>query len=336
MRYIGGGTNSFRENRPKQKLWHRFINKFNKKNRRQRINSPVCGLHNPYQRGNKGVSIWRRNLVIALLGLAILAWLFIIIFLPYFRINKILYSGLEIIKKEEIDNDVRTNLVKAGTWWPKNNFFILSEGKITKYLNEHYLLNSVTVTKIFPNTLEIDLEEKISSVIYDNGQAYYLLDQEGRVIKELTGVSESEYRSITTPITTTTLASASSTIATSTEKIHEPNYRKVKKEHGAYPLIFDTRNVTTTLNLIVLPEKIVQSIIFWSEAAEKQGIPRAKYFELEGIYTGIKVHNESVWDVIFQPHNDWQNQVNIIKNILKTAKPKDYIDVRYEGRVYWK
>ncbi|HLC69689.1 MAG TPA: FtsQ-type POTRA domain-containing protein [Patescibacteria group bacterium] len=328
MRYVGGGNNSFRENRPKEKFFRKFLNILKKNKRNPRLSGPICRLHNPYHKEKPEMSAWRRYLGLILLWSTIIAWLFIMIYSPYFRLQKIIYSGLEIIKKEDIDNDIRRNLVKDGSWWPKNNFFFLSEKNVANYLNERYLLNNVTVTKIFPDTLEIDLEEKISSVIYDNTQGYYLLDQEGRVIKELGLINEDEFKVITSPATTST--------PTTTEMIHEPNYRRAKLQHGAYPIIFDKRNATTTLNEIALPEKIVQSVIFWSEAVEKQGIPRVKYFELEGIYSGIKAYNESVWDVFFQPHSDWQSQINVIKNILKTTRPTDYIDVRYEGRVYWK
>lgn len=52
-------------------------------------------------------------------------------------------------------------------------------------MKQKYPIQKITTQKVFPNKLKIDIEEKISKVIYDNRKTYSYLDESGKVVEIL-------------------------------------------------------------------------------------------------------------------------------------------------------
>ena len=88
------------------------------------------------------------------------AWIGVMLYTPYFQITKTEYSGLKIIKHDEIDSFVRKNFLNRGRFWPEDTYFLVSANSIEKKLDETFALNNVVVEKLFPNTLRITLESR--------------------------------------------------------------------------------------------------------------------------------------------------------------------------------
>lgn len=265
--------------------------------------------------------------------------------LPYFQITKISYSGLKIIKQGEIDKDIRENLVTPDNFWPRDNYFLLSADKIAKYLREHYSLNTIKVAKSFPNELRIDLEEKISTVIYDNGKDYYLLDQGGAAIKYLSAVSGEEIFSQSIQITSSTFNPTSSSLASngflstsSNVMVHIPNYKKINNEFGPFPIIYAITNSasSTAFTTPLLSSDLISGVINFYTQISAQGIAQVKYLVLDNPMAGIIAKTNKRWDVYFEPTENISSQLKNLKIILKEANPSSYIDLRYGERVYWK
>lgn len=341
MRYIQS-EKSFRQYqpvmpKPKRKGLFAFLKK------EKQVNITPVAFHtnikpsarvNPYRREEKvkrGLSL--RIKLFFLLAI-LLSWLALVIYLPYFHVNKIVYYGLDIIQKEEIENYIKTNYLESWGILPHNSYFLISTGKIDNLLDKKYSLNRLEVRKKFPNTLEVDLEEKMSSVIYDNGEKYFLLDNEGTVLKILgeTGVI------IQPTFATTTSDSASSTLlAVLNTNIHKPDYLKIKSNFGNYPIIFDTRYlpVTEKQNNILSP-KIIASTIAWRDQLEKEGIASTKYFITENPLAGLGGITNKGWTVYWQPDADLNLQIQNLKIVLKSEQVTEYIDLRFGERVYWK
>ncbi len=275
------------------------------------------------------------------------------LFVPYFRITSVDYYGLTTVKKDVIDAYVTANFLHSRfSWWPARNYFLLNRGGVEKNLKNHFSFGAVTVKKIFPNQLIIDITEKISSVIYDDGRNYYLLDQSGQIIKLLRPVLPEELKTviikpptINQPVTSSTLAAATTTIATitpsSTVRIdHTPNINSIRQEFGAFPVVYslaDSNNETpTATGTTIFDASIVAGILEWQTLVEQRGIGRVNYFLARPNALGLTVLINQPWNIQFDPASDLKQQADNVQLILRENRPKQYIDVRFGDRAYWK
>lgn len=285
---------------------------------------------NPFKKEKKDYRFLTR---IIILVSVLVFWLGVIIYLPFFRVDKVLYNGLNIIKQSEIE-EVLNKKITGWFIYPKNNYFLLNEKKLEKLIMENFSVNSIEVEKKFPDELRVRIEEKISSVIYDDGKKYYLLDQEGSVLKELVDVGEAEFV-FESAIGSEEVDSEGEGAVTSTiiTKIHVPDYKKIQRDHGSYPVIYDKTIVEEGNGR--LDSEVIEAAILWEEKMREFELLRIKYFVFENKNTGLLVVSNMAWDLHI-PLNRVEGAFENLELTLKENNPVEYIDLRYGDRVYWK
>ena len=351
MRYVKH-QNTYKRYRSFQKK--RFFGLF--KNKRQVIKQNETRKYkNPFKRTKKN---YRRIITLYILLIAVILWIGLLLYLPNFKIQKLEFEGLQIIKQEEIESIIKENFLQEGKFIPKNNFFLVRSKKIAKFLDCKFSLRSIEITKKFPSTLKINLKEKLSAIIYDNEKKYVLLGINGGIIKDIKPVDESEFvlknLNIATTTPTSTLPESLNSleaipeqlITTSTiiemERTHIPN-KELLKDFSDYPILYDKRRLNLEnlpvegeeKNTILDKEFIERVIEFYEVVQEDRGVSII-YMEMEHPLAGIKITTDKEWFVWFQPNNNIDKQLNNLEIILKENNPRDYIDLRYEERVYWK
>lgn len=335
--------------------WKKKLARFFK--RKQKV-IPISDLpshykSNPYKPQNQ-VKSSKIKLKLILLFLILLGWAFCLTYTPYFRINKILYFNLGNTSRAELETFIHNNYLNRKSWLPVNNYFFISSNKLANDIKNNFSLETAIVTKVFPNGLNIEVKEKISAIIYDNGKKYFLLDKEGTVIKPLADVGQNElklkpqspsYSQLTSTTTTSTSQNmASSTPTTSLSETtstptheHTPNNEKIKRFFVDYPVVYDRRNIDIEdKQKNVLPTEYIDSIIAWNKELSQQGRLKPKFFVFDNLNSGIVIDTSEAWYIIFQPKNDTNLQINVLRELMKTIKPKAYIDLRFGEKVYWK
>lgn len=117
--------------------------------------------------------------VIAILLLVLIIYA-IITFLnsPKFKINEFSYLGNKSITESQLNQALQEYLAK-------NIFFARSEGVENLLLEEFVYFNNVKVRKIWPNKLEIVVNEREPKLILINISGIYLVDEDGRMISTL-------------------------------------------------------------------------------------------------------------------------------------------------------
>ncbi len=293
---------------------------------------------NPFKQ-RKDVRTSKFKLILLIIVLSF--WVACLAYTPYFRINKVTYSGLENNTEAELSNIIYPNHLNKKSWLPLNNYFFINANKVSADLYESFSFETVQVTKVFPNQLNIIIKEKISSVIYDNGKKYFLLDDRGVAIKYLADVDAGE---VVIKVATSTSFSLLSTTSTTSTPIfatttfeHVPNYEKIKKQFGSYPIVYDKRELEINLKQTdVLPAEHIAAVISWHRYLAQEGVERLKFFVLEDLNAGMEINTTDHWNIVFQPKSSTESQIITLKETLTQIKPKEYVDLRFGEKVYWK
>lgn len=317
--------------------WRKKVLRFFRK-KQYTIASPQDSFHyktNPY-RAHKKPSKIKAKLIVFIIFLA--AWTICLAYIPYFKINKINYSGLNNTTKKELDEFIYENFLNKKSILPLNDYFFINTKKISDDLYKKFAFETVEVIKIFPNQLNVNIKEKISSVIYDNGKKYFLLDSGGTAIKYLKDVEpyEMAQKIVSSSANILAVNTTSTLINTSTTE-HIPDYKKINKLFGNYPIIYDRRGFAVEIKQEnILPPEHIAAIIAWYKTLTEQGITHLKFFTLDNLNSGVAIDTTDPWDILFQPKNNNETQISTLKEILPTIKPQQYVDLRFGEKVYWK
>ena len=327
---------AFKKHKPHVSWQKRFLRFFRKK--QYVISAPQDSFHyktNPFKIHKKPSKI-KIKLIIFVALFAV--WIIGLAYIPYFKVNKVNYFGLNNTTKNEMDRFVYDNFLNKKNILPLNNYFFININKISGNLYKTFAFETVEITKVFPNQLDINIKEKISSVIYDNGKKYFLLDIGGTAIKFLKDVEPDETTQKTTSSSADILSvNTSSTPANTSSVVHTPDYKKINKLFGNYPIIYDRRGFDVEIKQEnILPAEHITAIIAWYKILSEQGIATTQFFTLDNLNSGIDINTAGSWNILFQPKNNNGAQINTLKEILPTIKPQQYVDLRFGEKVYWR
>ncbi|KKR34755.1 MAG: Cell division protein DivIB [Candidatus Magasanikbacteria bacterium GW2011_GWA2_40_10] len=328
---------AFKKHKPHVSWQKRFLRFFRKK--QYVIASTQDSFHyktNPFKIHKKPSKIKIKLIIFAAL---FTVWIIGLAYIPYFKVNKVSYFGLNNMTKNEMDRFVYDNFLNKKSILPLNNYFFINIDKISGSLYKTFAFETVEVTKVFPNQLDIKIKEKISSIIYDNGKKYFLLDSGGTAIKYLKDVEADEIMQTTASSSSVDILSVntSSTPANTSSVAHTPDYKKTNKLFGNYPIIFDRRGFDIEIKQEnILPAEHITTIIAWYKTLSEQGIANPKFFSMDNLNSGVVIDTAEEWKILFQPKNNNDAQISTLKEILLTIKPQQYIDLRFGEKVYWK
>ena len=269
-----------------------------------------------------------------MLGLCVAVSIALFLYHPFFRVQKIAVDGTKRLASDDITATVNSSL-NYRRWFifPGAGYLMADVDDIRNVLLEKYPLANVSVIKTFPHSLSVYVQEKISTVIYDNGSLYSYLDPSGHVVELLQQVAPSEWHDI--PATT----SSTDTNATPPASIHRPAVANIQREIGDYPIVYDTRRQKVEQQAQVLPEKIVRGIIAWFDFFEKQSNVPFGYIEITDDRGNGVIHTGEGWEARMNLIENIGGQTELLQHLLNeqtNRKQISYIDLRYQGRVYWK
>jgi len=279
----------------------------------------------------------KQTIQISFLLLLLAAILGIYIFHPFFHISHIMVDGQERVTEQELISTVEASINKNRFFiFPGNSYIFIDVDEIDTILKEKFPITAVHIEKNFPSSLSVNIAERLSTIIYDNADSYYLVGLNGNIIEPLRRVAESEW--IVESDTTTSTNELGEEIEEIIEisRVHVPDIHELTTDVGAYPIIFDQLSKgEAEVNDHVLEAEHVANIVRIYQSLDTLFIPT--YFLLQSQELMI-VHTKEGTDLYVDITEYIEPQLNRLHIVLKeigSGYRAQYIDVRYAGRVYW-
>lgn len=283
---------------------------------------------------------WRGRSKAIILAMTLLVMLGLALYHSFFYIREVKVVGLQRINEKEFKTAVLgiINYHKLFIF-PAQNYFLADLGQLNDILKNRFPLMSIITKKEFPQTLSIQVEEKISTVIYDNGKKYYYLGTEGKIVEVLRQVGEDEWQEKKEVVTSTDAAGKKISETKILERIHRPPIKKVVAEMGDYPLVYDKQEKAEEINSAALPAETVQGIIDWFNLINKRTNIPFGYVIIDNEREEGMIITLEGWGLKVKLNNDIEKQFAELQYLLKEQKINrhniQYIDLRFLGKVYW-
>lgn len=325
-------------------LWHTRLHRYTARSKirsssqlgRRRGYGWGLPAENPYRTKQVFTSQLKVKLWLVFLTAAILFGL--LLYHPFFHIQKIIVTGQERLTEAEIIQATAGIMNTRRLWiFPGRSYLISDVDEVKSILQEKFPLQSIIVQKAFPQEIRITLEEKLSTIIYDNGKQYSYLGLDGKVLEIVENVTPSEWRAA--PLTTSTPGLTATSTEPGYKGIHVPDVQRVMAELGNYPIVYDTRGENIRVNQTVLDEEILHGIIAWFQFFAKQTNTSVAYFILADDGGAGQVVTVEGWKLMVRLAEQREEQMESLQFMLKEKitdrQMLKLIDLRFPGRVYW-
>jgi cell division septal protein FtsQ len=221
------------------------------------------------------------------------------IFSPIFSIKKIIITGTN---NTEIINFVERNTKNFLNSQKIANIFIFSKNNLIKKISDSEKIEDIKINSKFPNTLIIQITQKIPAFIWQEGDKYFLIDNSGVV---------------TTPII-------------------------LSQNEWNLPIVSGATTTAFNINDNLVNADMVNFIKQFNQELNKSKIDMAlsRYIipDLNG--RELRVETKDGWQIFLLTGNSinkiFENLKFLLETKFKDQKPKNYIDLRIEDRIFYK
>lgn len=265
----------------------------------------------------------RTSVVLVALGIVLGVWIGILFFHPYFRIRHITVTGTHNISQTALQETVTTALARK-RWrvFPHNNFFLLDQKRLTTVLKTKYPIETVTIQTHFPDAITIAATERLAFVIYDDGEQYTLVDEEGIPQKTLRAVLIHERRE--------QRVGEGNNVTTST--VHYPDTEALHARFGTYPVLYTKRKEN-------IDPVVIKSTLATYKFLNANTDFATHHFIYPQTQQTLEVVHRDGMTVAFNPFEKLDEQLETFRQAwqreLRKERAKNvYVNARYPGRVY--
>lgn len=248
---------------------------------------------------------WKFKLAVALIIVTGLASAWFFLYSPVFRIKNIDISGEgRFVPTDKIRSEVQSQIDNnMFVLWPQKNIFFFNTEKSLANLKTKYSFDQLSINKKLPSTLDVQYQEKQYSIIWQENEKYYYIDNSGSVIGE---ASPAEI----------------------TQK--------------DYPIIINFTGININNNQAIIDSKyLVYTNNLFQELKKHSEELKVQHFIVDNEINTVKVALQSGPQIYFNTDENIDKQINkllIVKRekIQDTFNNKLYIDVRLGDAVYYR
>jgi cell division septal protein FtsQ len=105
-----------------------------------------------------------------------IVWLFI--FSTVFKLTEITVNVPAKFSASDVQNMARSQSALSRWLLPQTNLFVFDVDQLRQSINSQFAASSLSIKKNFPHKLAISFDEKVYRAIWQEGNSYYLVNQE--------------------------------------------------------------------------------------------------------------------------------------------------------------
>ncbi|MFH1193435.1 MAG: hypothetical protein V1661_00405 [bacterium] len=296
---------------------------------------------NPFFKPKKPEKSKRFYYGLVLLAMSLIAWVYFLFSSSVFKITSWEITGLQVYNKNDIENALQSFLGNSKFFLFRfSNILIFNANDFEKYLSSGYAFKNINDSKYYPNKIIINLEEKQGKLAIYNKNNIYLVSDDGAVVLKKEGID----KCAETPATNETESMATTTPAAYNIYIEKTLSDAQAKGLSGYPIFCDAYYKSDPAVGQDYPASSVLTIIndFVDGLREKTSI-KVKLVALvkNQVNPKIIIFTDNNWKIYLNNADDGKKQFDkfytVLQNEIKdTAKPLEYIDLRFGDRVYTK
>lgn len=254
-------------------------------------------------KNRKIINFWKKIIIFfsfLILACLILSAAYLVFYYPYFSIKDIEISGLEKIGDAEIRGMAERQIAKKRFFVLKQeNLFIFDKNEFEEEINSRYNLASLNVDKELPDILRIEVIEKHPVLIWKTGEKFYEVDEGGIAIREISA----------------------------------------NESNQGVPVVYDENNVEISIKMAALRDKTAEFIINFKKRIDDRFDVKITHFK--ALNDLLKAQTSEGWEIYMSSNDDFDQQTEKLFLFFKNKKIEvgnslNYIDLRFEDRVYYK
>ncbi len=237
------------------------------------------------------------------------ATIYVFVFSPFTRVENCVLGGTNELSYNDVLEKVKNSLEGNFLGFiPKNNFFLVSEKRINRELTAEFKkIKSVEVTKVFSQSIIVNITERKSLIVWCSGGPCYIIDEQGYAY------------------TGTDLDSP---------EVVQNNLIKIT-DTSARPVILGEK---------VLSEEYIRYLINLREEIEKTPIVEitSEWMTPSAVAEEMEIFTQEGWRMVFSAKITPEKAIRTLKTFLEEEideekrKKLDYVDLRVENKVYYK
>lgn len=228
---------------------------------------------------------------------------YLLFFSPLFRLTTTRIEGAGDIPEDLIDQVIKEHTQrKKFRYLPGDNLFTIHDEQISQHLASWVDVQSAQVRKQFPNTLLVTIQERRPALLWQLGEHDYLIDDEGIVVR---------------------IAAVTGALGAN------------------WPQVFGVTQRAAGLGEHLLERVTAQALVRLVSSAEQVTASKIPTIRFQyGDEQNIILETVEGWH-IYVLLADWPNALERLRLLLiqpdaPDRKQLEYIDVRYENRIFTK
>lgn len=287
----------------------------------------------------------QKKLIVFILFLIGLSGGWFLFFSSTFIISELRIETKNITTKEKTEKIIQ-DILSEKKWSiiSKANFFLFPKSQIEEKLQSEFVLEELVIKRNFPHKLSLAIKEKESTIELFTQTKRFLLDREGRIIREIPQIIEVKDSETSYNIIEEKSGEEGDPILSIAANIPEPQdffknrvlmegeniiiYIMDTSEISSGDQIFSSNNMNHIFEILKVTKNIISvPVIYITYQKRNEG--------------EIRFTTEENWEITFDLKKDISKQLQNLELVYKQKfqekrGPLQYIDLRFDERVYYK